>query len=211
MIRLLDIYSKVVLNKKQMKTIGIILIFALFISCSRKHITLEKASKYPVKFSSQKITSPNIDFEIYIPKNWEWKIEDYGVENIITAIDAASKPSQEGFIDIISIQKIQSFGNNKDLKSEYEYYIGLIENQSRSLEIIEKGQTNILKEKAYFIHTKSNTGTYGEIETITFIVESKDKGVFFNISAGASQTKDLMKHMAIIIQSVKTFNINLEK
>lgn len=106
-----------------MKIIGIILFLTLIISCStkQKHITLEQYSNYPVKFAKQKINSPDNDFTIFIPKGWIWKVEDYHIENIISAIDACSKPGKDGFIDIISVQKIKSFGDNKDLKSEFEY------------------------------------------------------------------------------------------
>ena len=80
--------------------------------------------------------------------------------------------------------------------------------QSKNMKIVESGETYIFKKKAYFIHTKSDTGTYGETETISFILNSDTNGVFYYLNAGASQTSDLKKNMSILIQSLITFKIN---
>jgi hypothetical protein len=190
-----------------MKFIGKFIVFILIISCSSKQITLEKYSNYPVKFAKQKITYPNNDFSIFIPKNWEWKIETYETENIILGIDAVSELDKDGFVDIISIQKLKSFGENKNLKSEFEYWLNLMENNPQNGKLIESGYTEILNKKSYFFHTKSETDRYGESEIISFILDSGIEGVFYNLTASASQTVDLKKNMSILIQSLKTFEI----
>ena len=92
-------------------TLNIILL-TLFFSCSTKEFTLEQYANYPVKFAKQKISYPNNDFSLFIPKNWEWKIEEYDDNNIILGIDAFSQPDKNGFIDIISIQKIKCSCHN---------------------------------------------------------------------------------------------------
>ena len=166
---------------------------------------MEQYSNYPVKFAKQKVDYPDKDFSLLIPKNWVWKVENYENENIILGIDAGSKPDKNGFIDMISIQKIKSFGKNKDLKSEFEYCINIIENNSQNRKIIESGLTEILNQKSYFLHTKSDTDTYGEAEIISFIIDSGTEGVFYNLTASASQTENLKKNMSIMIQSLKTF------
>lgn len=193
---------------RQMKIKGIILILILTISCSSRQLTLEQYANQSVKFEKQKISYPNNDFTLFIPKEWEWKVEDYDNLNIILGIDASSKPDKDGFIDVISVQKITSFGGNRDLKSEFDYLLDLTKKQSKSMRIIESGKTNILKQKAYFIHTKSDTGTYGESLTISFILDSGTDGVFYYLNAGASQTTALNKNMAILIQSLKAFETN---
>ena len=33
--------------------------------------------KYPVKFAKQKVNYPNNTFELFIPKNWEWNVENF--------------------------------------------------------------------------------------------------------------------------------------
>jgi hypothetical protein len=188
-----------------MKFIGKFIVLILVVSCSNNENTLEQYANFPVKFAKQKVTYPNNDFSIFIQKNWEWKVENYDNENILLGIDASSKPDKDGFIDIISIQKVKSFGENKDLKSEFEYCLNLIETNSQNRKVIESGQTEILNQKSYFLHTKSDTGKYGEAEIISFILDSGIDGVFYNLTASASQTTDLKKNMSILIQSLKTF------
>ena len=176
-------------------------------SCSNRQNTLNNYANYPVKVAKQKIKYPNGEFSIYIPINWEWKVEDYENQNILLGIDAGSNPDKDGFVDILSIQKIKSFGNKTDLKSEFDYYLELLET-NWDAEVIETGKTDLLNETAYFLHTKSNTGTYGEIETVSFVLESETKGVFYNLTASASQTDELKKNMAILIQCLRTFKTN---
>ena len=171
-------------------------------------MTLEQYSKQPVKFTKQKVNYPNNDFSLFIPKNWFWKVEQYENENILLGIDAGSEPDKDGYVDIISIQKTKSFGNNTDIKTEYEYWLNLLKTNPQSGKLIESGETNLFNQIAYFFHTKSDTGTYGESEMITFILESDTKGVFYNLTAAASQTKDLKKNMAILVQSLRTFESN---
>ncbi|OBX17541.1 MULTISPECIES: hypothetical protein [Bizionia] len=188
-----------------MKFIGKFIVLILIVSCSNKETTLEQYANYPVKFAKQKINYPTNDFLIFIPKNWEWKVESYDNENIILGIDVSSKPDKDGFIDMISIQKIKSFGENKDLKSEFDYCLNIIENNSQKRKIIESGFTEILNQKSYFLHTKSDTDKYGETEIISFILDSGIEGVFYNLTASASQTRQLKKNMSILVQSLKTF------
>ena len=188
-----------------MKFIGKFIVLILIVSCSNKENTLEQYAKYPVKFAKHKINYPNNDFSIFIPINWEWKIKNYDDENIILGIDISSKPDKNGFIDLISIQKIKSFGENKDLKSEFDYCLNLIEINSQNRKIVASGYTEILSQKSYFLHTKSDTNQNGESEIISFILDSGIEGVFYNLTASASQTEDLKKNMSVLIQSITTF------
>jgi hypothetical protein len=191
-----------------MRNIGVLLLLIFVASCSSRKLTLEEFAKQPVKVDKQKVSYPNNDFSLYIPKNWVWKVEKYDNENIILGIDASSPPSKEGFIDLISIQKVKSFGGVKDLKSEYNYLLNLAKNQSNNMKLVESGETEILKQKAYYIHSKSASNTVGESEMLSFVLASPSEGIFYYITAGSSQTNDLMKNMSIIIQSIKTFEIN---
>lgn len=188
-----------------MKFIGKFIVLILIVSCSNKQNTLNKYANYPVKFAKQKISHPTNDFSILIPKNWEWKVEDYDNENIILGIDASSKPDKNGFIDIISIQKIKSFGENKDLESEFKYCLNIIENNSQNRKIVESGQTELLNKKSYFLHTKPDSNQNGGTEIISFILDSGIEGVFYNLTASASQTEELKKNISILIQSLRTF------
>jgi hypothetical protein len=200
MIRKLNRGMKIFLN---------VLILVLFVSCSNKDLTLEECAKYPVKFSKQKVLFPNNDFSILIPISWDWKVEKYEAENIILGIDAVSSPTIEGFVDIISIQKRKSLGDMNDFDSEFQHLLALANEQSTSIKILKWGKTDVLKNESYYIHSKSDTDTYGEVESFTFLLESNEEGIYYQITAGASQTKDLKMNMAVLIQSVKTFRTDL--
>ena len=166
---------------------------------------MEQYANYPVKFGKQKITHPNNEFSLFIPMNWEWKSDGYENDNIISGIDAKSKPYENGFSDLISIQKIKSFGEKKNLKSEFDYCLNTVENNFGDKTILESGLTKILDEEAYFIHTESNNETYGEIESISLIIGTDKEGEFYNLNAVASKTNDLKINMTVLIECLLTF------
>ncbi len=178
------------------------------VSCSNRQNTLNYYENYPVKFAKQKVEHPNGDFSIFIPINWECKTDDYDNKNILLGLNASPKPEKEGNVNTISIQKIQSFGNKTDLKSEYEYCLNLVETNWTNAKIIETGLTDFLDDTAYVLHTKSDTEIFGKIETISLILESDTKGVFYNLVACVSQTDDLKKNMAILVKCLRTFKMN---
>lgn len=153
--------------------------FLILISCSEKEFLFENYTNYPVKFAKNNFIYPNNEFEIFLPINWESKIENYeDNDEIILGIDAVSKPDNENFINAISIQKIKPFSSKKDLKSEYDYLIEKLK-QKDSFEIMDSGKTDFLKNEAYFIHSKSNSGNYGELEIISIIIKSGSDNIFF--------------------------------
>ena len=109
----------------------ILVFISLLISCSERQFTLENYTNYPVKFAKKKFVYPNDEFEIFLPLNWESKVEDYeNNDEIILGIDAVSKPDNENFIYAISVQKMKPFSSKKDLKSEYDYLIQKIKQKN---------------------------------------------------------------------------------
>ena len=190
------------------KRIFIFTIFSILISCSEKQFSFENYSNYPLKFAKKNFVYPNNEFELFLPLNWESKIENYeDVDEIILGIDAISKPDKENFINAISIQKMNPFSSKKDLKSEYDYLIEKIK-QKGSFEIIDSGKTDFLEKEAYIIHSKSNSGNYGELEMITIIIKSSSDNNYFYLNASTSRTKELNKNMSMMIQCLKTFKQN---
>ncbi|MCC6700757.1 MAG: hypothetical protein IT221_04490 [Fluviicola sp.] len=188
-------------------------IFSLFIfgvilfSCSDESFTLEQLGKDALVFEKQELVSPDNDFTLLIPKNWTWKTEDYGNKNILLAIDGGSPPDADGYIDIFSIQKIKSLGNAQTLEAAYKFTLNNFKAQHKDELFVESGKTDLLNYPAYFIHYKFNSGNYGETETFVFILESKEKGVYYHLIAGASQTKQLRKHLTQLIQTFKSFKL----
>ena len=190
------------------KRIFIFTIFSILISCSEKQFSFENYSNYPVKFENKNFVYPNNEFEIFLPLNWESKVDDYeDNDEIILGIDAVSKPDNENFIHAISVQKMKPFSSKKDLKSEYDYLIQKIK-QKDSFIIIDSGKTDFLINEAYFIHSKSNSGNYGELEMITIITKSSTENNYFYLNASASRTKELNKNMSMMLNCLKTFKQN---
>lgn len=81
----------------------------LFWACTKKITKLEEYSNYPIKYAKAKIIHPENDFSITIPKNWEWKAEEYNNPQIILGMDIGATDSITKFTKIISIQKYKSF------------------------------------------------------------------------------------------------------
>ena len=190
------------------KNIYFLVLISLLISCSEKQFSFENYTTYPIKFAKKNFVYPNNEFEIFLPFNWESKVENYkDNDEIILGIDAFSKPDNDNFINVISIQKMKSFSSKKDLKSEYDYFIEKVK-QKTSLEIIDLGKTDFLKNEAYFIHSKSNTGTYGELEMITIITKSKNDDNYYHLNASAPTVKELKMNMSVMISCLKTFKQN---
>ncbi len=194
-----------------MRIILTILTLILFISCSNEQFTLERYEKYPVKFVKRKFTYPDKSFQLFLPYNWDYKIENYAeVKEIILGIDVASKPDEKNFINIISVQKAKGFSNERTTEKEY---LKMLENQKNNsaFKLIESGKTKLLNNEAYFIHSKSNSGKYGEIELITVITKSNSDKNFYYLTASASKTNELETNMAMMIQCLGTFTQNEKK
>lgn len=194
-----------------MRIILIILTLILFISCSNEQFTLERYEQYPVKFVKRKFAYPDKSFQLFLPYNWDYKIENYEeVKEIILGIDVTSKPDEKNFINIISVQKVKGFSNERTTEKEY---LKMLENQKNNsaFKLIESGKTKLLNNEAYFIHSKSNSGKYGEIELITVITKSNSDKNFYYLTASASKTNELETNMAMMIQCLGTFTQSEKK
>ena len=188
-----------------MRIIVNFLMLILFTSCSNEQFTLEQYQKYPVKFVKRKVVYPNGSFELFLPHNWDWKVENYeDVKEIILGIDAKSKPDEKNFINIIRIQKTKGFSTQNNLEAEYST---VLENQksNSNLKLIESGKTKLLENETYYVHSKSNGGKYGEVEMITLITKSNLDNNFYYLTASASRTNELKLNMSIMIQCLRTF------
>jgi hypothetical protein len=153
----------------------------------------------------QRIVYPDGTYEIFLPLYWEWKVEDYdNVKEIISGIDASSKPDEQNFINLISVQKIKDLTGRKDTESEYLAILEM-QKQNSNRRIIESGKTNLLENNTYYVHSKSDNAKYGPIEMITLITESKNDDAFYYLTASASGTKELKMNMSIMVQCLKTF------
>ena len=188
-----------------MKLITSLFLLFLFTSCSSEDFTLEQYDKFPVKFAKQVITYPNNAFELFIPKNWEWDVENFdNTDEIILGINAWSKQDEKNYMDAISIQKTKGLFKSKNLKTEYEMILEKLK-QNLSFKLIESGKSAFFENETYFLHYRSNSGNYGEVEIICFITESKIDNSFYYLNASAARTKNLKKNMSIMVKCLKTF------
>lgn len=178
-------------------------VFILFYSCSKDITTLDEYSKIPVKFAKEKIISPSKDFSIIIPKNWKWKEEKYVNEQIILGIDIGNYDSISKFTKIISIYKCKSLEENKDLETEFQTVLKNSKKNKLIPEVVESGKTKILKYESYFIHAKSDNEK--SIEMISFIIKSKENGIFYLISASCHNQDNLKTSMGMMIDCIQTF------
>jgi len=183
-----------------------ILIVLLIYSCTNNITTLEEYSNYPVKYAKTKIAYPTNDFFITIPKNWKWKAEEYENEQIILGMDIWETDYITKYTKIISIQKYKSLENNTDLKAEFET---MLKNSSKNNLIqknVESGKTNIMKYDSYFIHAKSENEN--SIELISFITKSKEKGIFYLITASCQNMDRIETNLSMMINCIRSFEQN---
>jgi hypothetical protein len=188
-----------------MKSITYLFLLFIFLSCSSEDFSLRQYEKYPVKFAKQKVNYPNYTFELFIPKHWEWNVENFdNTDEIILGINAWSKQDEKNYMDAISIQKTKGLSAEKNLKAEYEIILGKLK-QNLDYKLIESGKSSFFENETYFLHYKSNSGNYGAVEIISLITESKSDKGFYYINASASRTKNLKMNMSMMLQCLKTF------
>lgn len=193
-----------------LKRIFVFSIALVLVSCAEKEFLVKDLLTKTIDVDKQKKVSPKNDFSIEIPQNWTWKFTDYEKMNtdLFFSINSMSEIEEEKYFSAMVIGKKKGYSGQDDLKTEYEYMMEY--NKDKILDnvkFIESGKITISNNTAYFIHTKLNTGTYGEDESITFIFKSKINGVFYYIGLSTSQTKDLEKNLMILLETLKTFKI----
>lgn len=192
-----------------MKRVFIISFVLVLVSCSKKELILKDLMTKTIYVDKQKIVSRENDFSIEIPKNWNCEVnKDFINEDLILDVSALSEIEEEHYFSSINIGKRKGLSGQDDLKTEYEYIMDYNKDKiSENVKSVESGEIIISNNLAYFIHTKLNTGTYGEDETIFVILKSKTNGVFYYINLSTSQTKNLERNMIILVESLKTFKI----
>jgi len=189
----------------KIKLLGTFVVF-LFCSCLKNSTTVEEYSKFPVKYAKTKISYPSNDFSITIPKNWKWKVEEYENDKIILGMDIIYNDSITNYLKIMSIQKYKSLENNSNLNVEFETLLSKSSKNNLSAKILESGKTKILNYDSYFIHTKFENEN--SVEMITFLLKSKQNGIFYTISNICQNKDDVKTTLSIMIKCAKSFEIN---
>lgn len=187
---------------ENMKLIKLILFFFALNSCSQKLTTVDEYIILPVKFAKTKISYPSNDFSVLIPKNWFWKVEQYDNKQIILGIDAGHTDSITKFTKIISVQKYKSSENNNDLKTEFESMKKLVEKNSNE-KIVESGKSKNTIYESYFFHFKSDNKK--STETISLLLKSKQKGVYYSLTACCQLEDNLETNMSIMLKCLNSF------
>ncbi len=183
-----------------------IFLVLLFCSCTKNISSLDYYSNCPIKYTKTRVTHPTNDFSITIPKNWKWKAEKYEDEQIIIGMDIGETDSITKFTNIISIQKYKSLEKNLKLLDEFNSIEKNIKKSSMMPRIIESGNTNNLKYDAYYFHQRLSGNN--PIEMISFIVKSKEKGIFYSLTASCQNTYIDDKNLSMMIKSIESFEMN---
>lgn len=201
--------TKSLTNKQNFKMINKLkYIFAilLFWACTKKITKLEEYSNYPIKYGKTKIIHPENDFSITIPKNWEWKAEEYNNPQIILGMDIGATDSITKFTKIISIQKYKSFEKNMELLDEFKTIQKNIKKSSLMPTIIESGYTKNLKYDSYYIYQKLEGSN--SIEMISFILKGKEKETFYSLTTSCQSEDNIETNFALMIKCIESFEIN---
>lgn len=107
---------------------------------------------------------------------------------------------------IISIQKYKSSENNAELIGEFESIKKNVEKSSMKPKIIESGKTKNLKYDSYYIYQKLKGSN--SIEMISFIVKSKEKGVFYSLATSCQSEDRIEINFALMIKCIESFEMN---
>lgn len=192
---------------KKIKLCSSFITFLLLVSCSiEKDYLLNDYLSFPVKFAKEKVTASDKEFSIYVPNGWKYNEDDIQEGNILKDLSIVS--IEGNFIDVISIQKIKGAHAEPGLNSDFEYYKKKIEKEISQNELfIDSGLTNILFKEAYYTHLKSKTGVKGEVESISFLLESTAEGELYSLTASISQRDNYEQRMAMLLSCLKTFKI----
>jgi hypothetical protein len=186
------------------------LLLFLVSTCSEKELTLEQYATHSNDLAVKKVTDPAFDFELNVPVEWIWKIEkDYVRDSIVLGVDMASPGDENGFVNTLSIQKVKPSRSEVNIELTHLLIKTQLQNTKEfNFRILESGETNILKRPTFFVHGRSDTGRYGEIEFAYFVAEGNTTGDYYLLSATASRTKDLEKNMSIMLDCLKSFKTN---
>ena len=188
------------------RKMSFLFILILVHSCAKNPTSLEDFTKTPVAYSKNKIEAPNKDFSIVIPTGWSHNFITQSNGKILLDFKATSQTYKNGFHDQISIQKMKSFNDSKDLQSEIKYITNILKNHFDS-NIIESGEIKILDYKGYYFITEITKGEFGKATAISFVLEATEKEVFYNLIGIVSKTNEFDDNMAIVIDCLKLFRI----
>jgi|GEM_PF-3328305 len=179
----------------------------LFYSCSNpnKNSSTESFWNIQSKISTKKIAYPNQEFEIQIPKDWEWKVENYEeIDQMILGIDVVSQPDKNGYIDIMSIRKEKSYSNQNELQKEAEAIIDSAKKNSICKSTTFKA-VRIGGKEAFSIFCETTYENPGAPQILEIILQSKANNEFYHLIASASKSENYEKNMSDMIKCLKTF------
>ena len=169
---------------------------------------MDKYLTHSDKFEKKKVTDPNGNFSLFVPKGWEFEANEYPEGHIFLWSTLSSKEEQEMDINRIQIIKAK---DSLGLKEQYDQYINKKEYYD---EIIDSGETNFLNYPSYFTHIylkKSiNKGIAFELkekEIIRFFLKSKQEDVYYYLFLTAIENENQQQNMSMMLHCLKTFEI----
>src|SRR5690554_2323384 len=185
------------------------------VSCSKKEKTnIDKYLTHSDKFEKKKVTDPNGNFSLFIPKDWELesqdvsKSEDILLWNNIISPEERDKKEKDWFNDSFNKIRIIKVKDSLDLKGQYERYIN---EESYFDDISDSGETKFLNYPSYFTYTYHKEN-YDRIkvekrEIIRFSLESEQEGVYYHLFLIAIENEHQKQNMSMMLHCLKTFEI----
>ncbi|MFA7444417.1 MAG: hypothetical protein WCY89_00585 [Flavobacteriaceae bacterium] len=187
-----------------MKSIKILFLLFLFVSCSSKQTTIEQYLANPVKFAKKEVKAPDGSYSILVPKNWETDFEtsEYNDSEFLI-FQAVSDIDEKGSFSGITVFETKSLAEVGSTNLETQYTFALEKYKHFDCQIISSGKTDIFGEQAYYIQTEVNNAELFDF----FLKSKKEESLFYLINISTTKNENLKLNMAIMLNSLKTFKI----
>lgn len=188
------------------KSVYLLIVIVGFVSCSKKETNLDKYLTHSDKFEKKKVTDPEENFSLYIPKDWEFETR-YNDERYNILIFSNIYPESDGTsryyfnqckIDIFKVK------DSLDLKEQYERFI---DNEN-----LDSGETNFLNYPSYFTYSFGKKSyergaIMEDYEVIHFFLKSKQEDVYYYLIALALKDENQQQNMSMMLHCLQTFEI----
>lgn len=174
-------------------------------ACSEKQPNFDDYASYDVSTKLIATKLSNGKFSMSIPIGWNQRIEDNLRQETLANYYITSPVNAQGVFDVLYIQVLRYPETCKTFKGVIENQLAEFEKTSKYLKLVGQGKTTLFSKPAYYLHLKSDTGVYGEVEQIFILIDGGEGDTYYRCTLSASQTEDIKKQMGLMLSMVKSF------
>jgi hypothetical protein len=191
----------------------VLLFSILLISCKQSQDGLKKYELDCPKIHSEKSYNHfSNKFSIDFPNTWfdiSNPLVDSSIVNVLFSTDTISElDKSKKIINHQMIGIITFKGNSNNLSDEFEYSAKIFERDYKSIKVIDKGFTNILKYDSYFLEYEEDTPE-GMSRHITFLIQSnKLKNEYYIIDSSIWGNNDANFELCQHLEILKSFKLH---